>query len=91
MRTIALCAALSTLAACATPSSPADPKPLAIDPRLCAEVKQEPPVQGGIVQPATAAEREATSAFLTGEASAREWGREGWARATLARTLCPKP
>lgn len=46
-------------------------------------------MQGGIVQPATDEERAATEAFLNGEAAARDWGRQGWARATLAKTLCP--
>ena len=88
MRIIALCALSLALTACATPSS-LQPAPIAPDPRLCAPLKPEPPVQGGIVQPATDEERAATEAFLNGEAAARDWGRQGWARATLAKTLCP--
>jgi len=87
------------LTACQTPSKPplpplgpveqpAPPKP---DPRLCAALKPEPPARGGIVAPATPEEKAATAEFLTGEAEARAWGREGWARAALAVALlaCP--
>jgi hypothetical protein len=80
--------ASSALIGCATPSKPgpiAEPAPLAADPRVCARLEPEPPVQGGIIQPATDAEREATEAFLTGESEARAWGRRGWERAKLAR------
>ena len=41
-------------------------------------------MRGSVVQPATDAEREATAAFLNGEAEARSWGRRGWDRAQLA-------
>lgn len=64
--------------------------PVACDPRLTAPVKPEPPVAGSIVQPVTPQERAATGAFLTGEATAREWGREGWDRAALAATWCAR-
>ena len=87
MRTTALFVLLWTLTACATPSVP-DVEPLRPDPRLCADLKPEPPVQGGIVQPATPEEREATAAFLTGEAAARDWGRQGWERARIAKLSC---
>lgn len=79
------------LTACATPSSPgsvAQPRPVAPDPRVCAELEREPPVQGGIVQPATETERAETEAFLNGEAEARSWGRRGWERAKLAKAGC---
>ena len=79
------------LAACATPSSPprlVDPAPRKPDPRLCAPTEAEPPVRGSVVQPATDAEREATAAFLNGEAEARSWGRRGWDRAKLAAAAC---
>ena len=95
MRTIALFALLSLLSACATPSRqpmhPVEgPAPIAPDPRLCVPAKPEPPVQGSIVQPATDEERAATGAFLTGEAAARDWGREGWGLAEIARKGCPQ-
>lgn len=61
---------------------------MACDPRLTAELKAEPPVRGAIVQPATEAERFDTAAFLEGEAEAREWGREGWARAKAGHDFC---
>lgn len=79
------------LGACATPSSPprlVDPAPRKPDPRLCAPTEAEPPVRGSVVQPATDAEREATAAFLNGEAEARSWGRRGWDRAKLAAAAC---
>ena len=43
---------------------------------------------GGVVQPSSPAERAALAAFLTAEAEARAWGREGWARAALAAQAC---
>lgn len=84
------------LASCATrsdrPVEPiVQPKPQAADARLCAPLKAEPPVLGSIVQPVTAAEAEASRQFLTGEAEARAWGREGWARAGVAAGLCDPP
>ena len=90
IRLVALCALASLLTACVTPSSPADvPAPLAPDPRLCQPVKPEPPVQGGLVAPVTDQERADLAAFLTGEAAARDWGRQGWMRAAIARKACP--
>jgi hypothetical protein len=88
MRTTALCASLSLLTACATPSSPGkieEPAPKAPDPRICAALEKEPPVLGEVVQPTTQAERDALADFLGGEAEARSWGRRGWERAKLAR------
>lgn len=84
---------MSILACCATPSGPASKpppaiEPKAVDPRLCADLKGEPPVQGALVAPATEAERVELQQFLEGEATARDWGREGWQRAALARRLC---
>ncbi|MFA6043601.1 MAG: hypothetical protein WC718_01340 [Phycisphaerales bacterium] len=38
-----------------------------------------------MVQPATDAEREAADLFLNTVAAALEWGRLGWARATMAK------
>ncbi len=58
------------------------------DPRLLSPIKAEPPVQGTIVQPATDQERADTAAFLQGEAAARDWGREGWRRAAIAKAEC---
>lgn len=87
---VALFAALSLLSACATRSPLTLPatEPQACDPRLTAPGLDEPPVAGAIVQPATPAERAAVDAFLSAEAEARAWGREGWARARLAREAC---
>lgn len=81
------------LACCATPSGPAAKappaaEPMAVDPRMCADLKPEPAVQGALVAPATAAEAVDVGLFLEGEAAARDWGREGWERAALARRLC---
>lgn len=76
------------LTGCATPSNPgpvAEPKPLAVDPRICAPAEAEPKIEGGMVQPATDAEREAADLFLNTVAAALEWGRLGWARATMAK------
>ena len=78
----------SLLATCATLSNPAQPAPLAVDPRLCADVKPEPAVEGSIVAPVTDEERTAVEAHLTSDARSRDWGREGWARAALAKALC---
>ena len=87
---VALLAALSLLSACATRSPRPGPATeiRACDPRLAAPALEEPPVAGSIVQPATPAERAAVDAFLTAEARARAWGREGWARAGVAREAC---
>jgi hypothetical protein len=88
---VVLFAALSLLSACAT-RSPLQPapaiEPQACDPRLTAPSEPEPPVTGAIIQPATETERAAVEAFLSGEAQARAWGREGWARAEIARAAC---
>lgn len=59
---------------------------MAPDPRICgAAIQPEPDVDGALVAPATDAEREGMRAFLTAEARARDWGRQGWALAALAR------
>ena len=42
-----------------------------------------------MVAPVTDEERAALAAFLGGEAAARDWGRQGWARAALAMRDCP--
>lgn len=92
-RTAVLLAASCLLSACATPWPQPVEAPVAAqacDPRLTAAAESEPPVAGAIVQPATASEREAVDAFLTSEAEARAWGREGWARAAVARAACLK-
>jgi hypothetical protein len=88
MRIAALSGLSLALIGCATPSKPGkveQPAPKAANPLLCARVEPEPPVMGGIVQPATETERDATALFLSGEAEARSWGRRGWERADLAR------
>jgi hypothetical protein len=74
------------LTSCATPSSPIEvPKPLAVDPRVCASLEKEPPVQGGLIQPATEAERLAVADFLNSIAEIVSWGRRGWERSDLAK------
>lgn len=85
----ALFLSLSLLTSCATPSSPEPPHAAAPDPQLCADLDPEPPVVGQIIRPATEAARAATAVFLDGEAQARDWGREGWRRAGIARRACP--
>lgn len=90
---VALFATLSLSSACATrlpPSPEIAPAREACDPRLTAPLETEPPVTGSIVQPATEAERAAVDAFLSSEAQARAWGREGWARAASARAACER-
>ena len=67
------------------------PAAKAIDPRLCAPLKPEPPVEGSIVQPVTPAEADATRDHLASDAEARAWGREGWARAAVASEGCDPP
>lgn len=86
----ALFAVSCLLTSCATPSAPPAERPAGPppDPRLCAILQAEPPVLGGIVQPATEEERRQTQAFLEGEAAARAWGRAGWERAGLAMLAC---
>jgi hypothetical protein len=64
---------------------------MAPDPRLCQPIKPEPPVQGGLVAPVTDQEQADLAAFLTGEAAARDWGRQGWDRARIARLTCHPP
>lgn len=88
IRLVALSASVFLTACCTTPSGPAEvPKPT-LDPRLCQPIKAEPPVQGGLVAPVTDQERADLAAFLTGEAAARDWGRQGWDRAAIARAGC---
>ena len=90
-RLAALCASAFLLTACVTPSSPPaeTPKAPAPDPRLCVDLKPEPDVYGALVAPATDQERADMAAFLAGEAAARDWGRQGWDRAAVARSACP--
>jgi hypothetical protein len=84
------------LTACATrpsdtPPSPVDrPAPKGADPAICADLKPEPAPAGSILQSETPDEASAVGAFLTGEAAARDWGRQGWARAATAKANdCP--
>lgn len=89
IRLVALLASASMLTACVTPSSPpVDVPPAAPDPRLCQPIKPEPEVHGAIVAPVTDQERADLAAFLTGEAAARDWGRQGWMRAAIAKAGC---
>lgn len=94
IRKVALFATLSLLSACVT-RSPRGVEVavarLACDPGLTAPARLEPPVEGTILAPATHAERAAVGAFLSAEAEARAWGREGWARAALAAKACGGP
>ena len=89
IRMAALLALASLLTACVTPSSPVEVPPAAPDPRLCQPIKPEPDVHGAIVAPVTDQERADLAAFLTGEAAARDWGRQGWMRAAIALKACP--
>lgn len=96
MRPVVLSAASLILASCGGRSSlPTEPivQPAAksIDARLCAPLKPEPPVEGSIVQPVTAAEADATRDHLASDAEARAWGREGWERAAVAAEPCEPP
>lgn len=89
-----LFAASSILASCATrspdPPPVEQPKAQAPDPKVCSDLKGEPAVEGTIVAPASIEERLATSLHLRSDQAARDWGREGWGRAKLARDLlCP--
>lgn len=79
------------LSACAKPTKPdlaEQPKPVALDPRICADLKPEPVVTGSIVLPVTPEEKEVVRAFLTGYAAWIAYGREGWARAKIAKQEC---
>lgn len=66
------------------------PKPLAVDARLCADLKPEPKVQGSIISPVTPEEQEVVRLFLNSYTEALDWGRQGWARAKIAKGACSK-
>lgn len=63
-----------------------------MDPRLCAQIAQEPalPKTATIVQPVTPAEANATQDFLNWVQGLLDWGRQNQARAELATQSCPK-
>lgn len=65
--------------------------PKAADPRVCAKAPAEPAASAGasIVQPVGPAEQVATELWLGWVREWIEWGREGWARAEVARAACP--
>lgn len=90
-RAIALLAALSVLSACATPSGsvpPAEqPKPKAVDVRICADVPKPPTLPKGadLVQPETAAERSAFALFVTWAAQLVDHDKQMTDRTELAR------
>ena len=97
MLRIVLFASLCLLTSCATssPAPPApveQPRPRAPDPRVCADIPDEPslPAAASIPQPVTPAERAATALFLSFVASVQDWGREAARRAGIARDeACP--
>jgi len=65
---------------------------MAVDPRLCAAVRQTPAKPDGatIVQPVTAEARAAVALFLTWVAEVVDVGTENAARAEAARkVICP--
>ncbi|MGQ2989533.1 MAG: hypothetical protein ACT6RD_11830 [Brevundimonas sp.] len=96
LRGAALIAASLILASCngrsSLPVEPVvQPAPVAVDPRLCAPLKPEPPVRGSVILPVTPEEVEAVRDHLTSDAEARDWAREGWDRAAIARLACGPP
>lgn len=74
------------LTACGRPSAPLPVEPC--PPVLETEAETEPAARGSIVQPVTPEEIEAVTGHLTSDAAARDWGREGWRRAGVARDWC---
>lgn len=85
------------LASCATPSAspPAveKPAPLAVDPRVCGEVRKADalPAKASIPQAVTAEEREGLSLFLGWVAGLVDHDQQMTARADLARREACKP
>ena len=96
-KAVVLFALSLALASCATPSASPPvvdrPKPLAPDPRVCAEVrKAEPlPAGAGVPQAVTPEERAALAAFLTWVAALVDHDRVMTDRADLARREACKP
>lgn len=96
LRGVALIAVSLILTSCGgrsnLPDEPiAQPAPAAVDPRLCAPLKPEPPTRGSVIEPVTLEEAAAVGDHLTSDAEAREWAREGWDRAAIARLACGPP
>ena len=90
MRKVALFASLSLLTACATPSSPPpveQPRPVVVDPRVCADLVAEPRLPAGatIPQPVGAEEQRASEAFLGWVQAVLDWGRQSAGRAKTAK------
>lgn len=58
-----------------------------MDPRVCADVRQEPrlPDGAGIAQPVGEAEQTASESFLNWVADVLDWGRGNLGRAELAK------
>lgn len=79
------------LASCAThsrlPPAAEQPNPLAPDPRVCAPVRDAPPLPAGasVVQPVTPEEQAATAKFLNWVAELVDVAGENGGRAKLAR------
>lgn len=96
-KAIALFALSLALASCATPSGslPAaeKPRPQAVDPRVCAEVRKGEalPAKASIPQAVTAEEREGLSLFLTWVAALVDHDGQMTDRADLARREACKP
>jgi hypothetical protein len=90
MNRLAIICACLTLTACAstrTPDPIASAKPLAVDPRVCADIAPEPqmPPKASIVAPASAETQDATEAFLGWVAGVLDWGRVNAGRAEVAK------
>ena len=88
MKLAVLCAALSTLTACAPRLPEIEPGPVSIDPQVCVPIPAEPVPAGSIVSPVTKEERDATRDHLTSDVEARAWGRSGWAIVAIAQRAC---
>lgn len=83
-----------TLSACdktlPPPKLAEQPKPLAVDPRLCADLVPAPKIEGSIVAPVTPEERELYRMFLTSLARLVDHDAAGWERAKVAKAACGK-
>lgn len=86
IRKVALFGLCLILTACGRPSAPRPFEPC--PPILETDAEAEPAARGTIVQPVTPEEIEATAGHLGSDAAARDWGREGWRRAGVARDWC---
>jgi hypothetical protein len=88
-RLLIISAAALALAGCGTalktapaaqPASPVKP-----DPRICADIEDEPKPDGGFPRPISPAAIAAVDRFNDAELDMRQWGRRGWGRAKIAK------